>query len=249
MLASLKAEFRKLFTVRSTYWLSGFVLVFVAFLSTYVFGYRQEAFKADNPLFMVDVIYSMISTFILLGTIVGILLIAHEYRYNTIFYTITSSNSRLKVLISKVLVLLFYITAMTCIVAVVTYVSARIGLSFANATLVPQTIDWWSVTWKFVSFVWLYALVGFFIAVLVRGVVPAIAIYLAFPVVEQMLVPLLKDNAGFLPFNAIGAIAATTPNGVGWLMLTPLTALGVSITYIIVLSTISTVLFVRRDAN
>lgn len=249
MLASLKSEFKKLLTVRSTYLLSGFVLVLVAFLSVYVYGYQQAAIKPDNPLFMSDALYTMLGTFVTFGAIVAILLVAHEYRYNTIAYTLTASNSRLKVLGSKAIVVLAYATVMGIFVILIGYFGTKIGLSLKGSTLVPQTIDIWGTIWRYASYVWIYVLFGLIIAVLVRSVVPAIAIYFLIPIAEQILSLILKDNASFLPFQAVDAIAATSQPGISVFTLTPLTALSVSITYIIVLSTISAVLFVRRDAN
>src|ERR1700744_3733974 len=103
MIATLKAEFRKLLTVRSTYVITGLVLVLVIFVAFYVEGWRLDSAGLRDPTQLAgDVTGALMIT--VFGAIVAILLMTHEYRYNTIMYTLTSSNSRSKVFISKFIV-------------------------------------------------------------------------------------------------------------------------------------------------
>src|SRR3954467_14136812 len=101
MVASIKAEFRKLWTVRSTY-----VLFLVAFALVAIFAFYAEGIKA-SPATVQDAgklageVTNAVVTVSLLGALAGVLLMTHEYRYNTIMYTLTSSNSRSKTLLAK----------------------------------------------------------------------------------------------------------------------------------------------------
>jgi ABC-2 type transport system permease protein len=249
MLASLKSEFKKLLTVRSTYILTGIVLLLVLFLSVYVFGYKEAALKASSQFFIVDSIYTMLGTFVTFMTIIVMLLVVHEYRYNTISYTLTATNSRLKVLASKTLIALAYATVVGLVVVALAYFGTKLGVAIQGGTVAAQNIDLWNVIWRFAFYIWAYVLVGIIIAVLVRNALIAIVTFFMVPVVEQILMLLLKDNADFLPFRALDAIATPSFLGAAGSGLTPLTALGVSLVYISVLGVITTVLFVRRDAN
>jgi len=49
MLVALKAEFRKLFTVRSTYILTGLAILFVIFFAFYIEGYHLSGKDLQNP--------------------------------------------------------------------------------------------------------------------------------------------------------------------------------------------------------
>lgn len=121
MLAALKSEFRKFLTVRSTYIVTGLIIAAVAFFSIYVFGYQFGIATPDNPRYLYDVIYNVIGIFVTFSAILAILLVTHEYRYNTINYTLTSSRSRVKVLLSKAgRVVLINVFAFSCIRRVVT---------------------------------------------------------------------------------------------------------------------------------
>ena len=109
MVAILKAEFRKLLTVRSTYFISFFAIALSIFLSFYLSGWRASPADVLSPSYLQNVMGTVISLLPSFGALVAILLIAHEYRYNTIMYTLTSSNSRSKVLIAKLITVTAYV--------------------------------------------------------------------------------------------------------------------------------------------
>ncbi len=251
MLSPLKAEFRKLLTARSTYLLTGGVLALITFLSVFVFGYKQAAQKASSSIFMSDTIYAMLGTFVTFGAIVAILLVAHEYRYSTINYTLTLSRSRLRVLLAKVMTMLTYATIVGVLVIAIAYVGARIGLDIRGATLAPQTLPV-DLVWKYLAYLWSYALVGIILATLIRGLVGSIVAFFLIPTAEGMLSLLLKENTKYLPFRSMDAIPVTVaPNSItaGTEMLAAGAALGMACIYLGVFGVIATVSFVKRDAS
>ena len=94
MIPTLKAEFKKLLSVRSTYLTSLAALLFVAgLIAFYGQGFKTEP-KDLNSLFLVGTITIFSNITAIAGAIIALLLLAHEYRYNTIVYTLTASNSR-----------------------------------------------------------------------------------------------------------------------------------------------------------
>src|SRR5262249_37402976 len=136
MIGALKAEFRKLLTVRSTYFVT-LVIIVLTCLFTYAatspefiedLNYKptaqQKAEHVPGPLIKSKNLHSdKLRSNILESTgaampiaVVVLLLMAHEFRYNTITYTLTSSNSRSRVLLAKIIVGLAYTLVATVLV-------------------------------------------------------------------------------------------------------------------------------------
>lgn len=252
MIPTLKSEFRKFLTVRSTYIVTGLVLILIPFLSVYIFGYENAARKPDSPDFILDSIYTMLSTFVTFSTILAILLVAHEYRYNMITYTLTSSRSRLRVLLAKAIVMLVYATVIGLVVALLAYVGTRLGASLAGHSVAPQHLPIGDMVWQFGANVWGYTLAGLIIALLIRGVVGSVVVFFLVPTAEGILSLLLKSDAKYLPFRALDAIAATPQPevaGMGIEVLSHGAALTVFMVYLVVFGTAAVVMFIRRDAN
>lgn len=246
-MASLKSEFRKLLTVRSTYFITGFTLLLVTFLSVYVFGYQQAAQKASSAIFMSDTLYTMLGTFVTFAAIMAILLVAHEYRYGTIMYTLTSSTGRIRILFSKTIVMLTYSTVMGLLVLAIGYFGSRFGLELKGAALAPQNFPLIEIIWQYAAYVWGYTIAGILLAVLIRGLVGSIVAFFLIPTAEGILSLILKGNTKFLPFRSLDAIAATPVPEITTLGHTA--ALGVFSVYLFAFGTAALVLFVRRDAN
>ena len=111
MIPALKAEFRKLLTVRSTYFITLFALALLTFISLYVEGYKngKDSVAAGGSLYLAGSITQHSGILALFGAIVALLLLAHEYRYSTIVYTFTNARSRSKVLLAKMIVVFTYV--------------------------------------------------------------------------------------------------------------------------------------------
>lgn len=249
MIASLKSEFRKLFTVRSTYILTGFTLLLVTFLSIFVFGYKESSQKAASPIFMADTLYNMLGMFVTFAVIIAILHVCHEYRYSMINYTFSSARSRLTVLMSKTIVLLGYTLVFGFITLLIAYFGAKLGLDIKNASLVPQQLELATIAWQYLSYAWGYVLTGIILGVIIRSLVGAIVASFLLPTIEGILSLILKGNTKYLPFRSLDAVAATPNPAFPIEMLPHTTALGVFSIYIVIFSAIAVFLFVRRDAG
>jgi ABC-type transport system involved in multi-copper enzyme maturation permease subunit len=171
----------------------------------------------------------------------------YEYRFNTITYTLTATNHRLKVLASKVIVATCFALVFTTIMAALSPLAVLLGLSFQDAHLAPQFIAYSEIVWRVLFYGWGFGMAGLLIAALIRNQIGAIAGLLLLPgLVEQLLGLLLKSNAIYLPFSALDAVVHP---GTGSHVLTSISAALVFLCYLVVGWIVAVVLFLRRDAN
>lgn len=249
MIAALKAEFRKLLTVRSTYIITLAVVALTIFVAGYIEGWQLSAADLHKPdQFSGDVLGALNLT--IFGAIVGILLMTHEYRYNTIMYTLTASNSRSKVLLAKVVAISAYALFLTVIVCFLSPVMSNVGVHLHGHTLVPQTLHVGNLIWRSLFYGWAYGLTGLLLAMLVRVQVGAIvALFLIPSLVEGLLGQLLKHNVVYLPFTALDQVIGNTPPQAGSTPLAPGKAAITFSIYLVVGWIVAWILFVRRDAN
>lgn len=246
MRQALKAEVRKLFTVRSTYILIGISLVMIMLLAGYVDGVRTATGNLTNPELLMSESRSAVALVGLLMAIAGMLLVGHEYRYNTIMYTLTSANKRLKPLASKVIVITVFSVLMGLFITFFSPFCTIIGLKLGGHHLVAQHFYFVSIIWRCVFCVWGYAMYGLILATLIRSQIGAIVTYLLIPIIaENILGALLKEHVRFLPFTGLQSVVSPgivhgATSGAGAV---------VASTYIVVGFAVSAFLFVRRDAN
>ena len=103
---TFKSELKKILTIRSTYILTVGFFLLTATVAFYVHGYKNSsadaAGGASSNIFVASSITQISTTLSVAGAIIALLLAAHEYRHNTIVYTLTASNSRTRVLLSKI---------------------------------------------------------------------------------------------------------------------------------------------------
>jgi ABC-2 type transport system permease protein len=252
MIAALRAEWRKIFSLRSTYLIMLLTFAVLMLFAFYVEGIRG-AESANDPFKLGGLIINAVNTTAIFSSIVGVLLITHEYRYNTIMHTLTLSRSRLHVLLAKVIVISMFAILFTVVATAVAMLLTRIGLSIANVHLVPQTIYYGDLLWRAVFYGWAHAMFGLIIALIIRNQVGSIVAFFIIPsTVEALLGLLLKSKAIYLPFNLLGAVISNV-NAVGPLSspvtLTHAKAAWLIVAYLAIAGLITTVLFVRRDAN
>lgn len=246
MMHAFRTELRKLLTIRSTYIVSLLSMALVIFMAFYVSGVKGEA-GAYDAYHLQTLLYNIASLLGVFGAIVAIMTIGHEYRYNTIIYTLTSSNSRSKVLLAKVAVSLLYAGVLMVLGCLVGIVSQYIGSAVGGYTLAIQTIDWAMLVWRVVFYMGAFALLGLLLGFLLRNVVPAMVGIFIFPsTVEPLLSLLLKENSKYLPFNSLTQVIMT-PGTEG--TISPGSAAGVTAVYLAVGWLIAWYLFVKRDAN
>jgi ABC-2 type transport system permease protein len=213
MIPQLRAEFRKLITVRSTYIVSILALLLSGFVAFWVFGYKGDISSESLVSNAIQSTAMASSVFI---AVIGILLVAHEYRYNTIMYTLTASNSRTKVLLAKLAVMTGYAVAFMLFAAAFAAALSMLGAHMGHLHVVSQHVEFLDVMWRMLFYVLGYMWAGMLITVVVRHVVGAVVTILVVPTtVESLLRLFLKENAKYLPFTSLEQVSATTGTAAG----------------------------------
>lgn len=252
MKATLKSEFLKLLTIRSTYVLTIITVVIIAGLNFYFEGFRGSTGSAASmlqPTAIQEILTNTAGFAVLFAAIIAILFVAHEYRYNMIMYTLTATARRTKVLLAKTLAISAFGLVFGAIVLALGTGAYMLGVAYrSGASLPAQDVDVWLTLGKIALYFVIYVLVGLTIALLVRSVVAAIVVLMIFPsTIEPLLGLILKDNAKYLPFTAIDGMLGNgmTVNA----SLSVGSAAIVAVIYVVALWLLSWFLFVRRDAN
>jgi ABC-type transport system involved in multi-copper enzyme maturation permease subunit len=249
MISLLRAEFKKLLSVRSTYIVSLVTLALVALATGYGSGYRGAGPGHGTHLTLSGTLMqtaSIVSAFV---AIVAILQLAHEYRYNTIMYSLTSSNSRSKFLAAKLLMISMYVAGIAIVYSLLGLAFALLGAHFAGATLPHQDLHLVHFLMKSVYYCLGYALAGTLFVALTRNLTAGIAIlFLAPGPIEALLGLVLKTNAKYLPFTALSPVIAP-PGKPDAALLSPLKGALVFAIYLVVGWIVAWYLFLKRDAN
>ncbi len=218
MKSALKAEFRKLLSVRSTYFISLFALGLLTFISLYVESYQNGAANvaAGGSLFLASSINQHSGILAVFGSIVALLLLAHEYRYGTIVYTLTANRSRSKVLLAKILVVFTYILVLTVVGVLLGLWLMTVGLHWAGVTMPHQNLSMVDYFGKALFYTEGYALAALLIVALVRNQVAALVIFFIEPgTFEGLMGLLLKHNSVYMPFTALGQMIIPPVKEVG----------------------------------
>lgn len=248
MIASLKSEFRKLLTIRSTYILTFVVAVLVLFISFYAIGVKQPANFLLDPTRLSSTIFGEMQFVGGIAAIVGVLLMAHEYRYNTINYSFTNSNSRTKVLLSKFIAASCYALTLWAIAVVIGIGGLYAGAAVVGHHIGPQSVVISHLLVQSLFYVWGLAIAGLIVAVLLRNLVASIAFIFLFPTIEQLGTLLLKENTGYLPFTALGRVTPIVPD-MGSGGFTVGKSMIIFAVYVVVVGLIAWFVTLRRDAN
>ncbi len=250
MIASLKSELRKIWTVRSTY-----LLLLLSFVVMCIFAFWIEGVKAGesskavtDPTKLASLMSDAITNLAFWGSLVGILLATHEYRYNTIMYTLTASRSRTKTLLAKVVAVSIYAVLFSIFVVVFAAALMLLGLTIKGHTLSHQVIPhdlWWRVIFEG----WAMSMFGLLLAMLIRVQVGAFAAFFIIQVAIEPLAGLvLKDNRIYLPFLALQQVTALMGSDIHHVLSHGRAALVVC-AYLIVGWIVAWILFLKRDAN
>jgi ABC-2 type transport system permease protein len=247
MTDAIRSEFRKLLTVRSTLYIVGFALLVAVFFAFYVEGFKASAVaNLNDPNKLAGEVVSAISTLSALMAIPGILLITHEYRYNTISYTLTDSRSRTKVMLAKMFTITCFSAAFSIFLYFLSPMLAYLGTLASGHHLVPQVFPAWSLLWRSVSAAWEYSMLALMLGFIIRAQVGTIVAMFIIPsLAETLLGLLLKNSAGYLPFASIQSILTHNPTHI----ISYSTAALVGLAYVVVSVIIAWQLFLRRDAN
>ncbi len=244
MIAAFKSELRKLFTVRSTYIITLIACVAVVLFAGYIFGYKLKGPELLNGNQLGDSIRSAIAAVAIFGGIVSTLLMAHEYRYNTILYSLTSNRSRSVFLLAKIAAATLFAVLFTVLICVISPLLTLAGVHLAGHSLAAQSIPYSDIVWRSLFYGWGYSMIALLIAALVRNQIGAIVSLFIIPsTVETLLGLLMKDNVVYLPFSALGAVIHHDK------VLSYGHAALVFGAYLVVGWLVAWILFLRRDAN
>jgi ABC-type transport system involved in multi-copper enzyme maturation permease subunit len=247
MIATLKSEFRKLFTVRSTYAIFIISLLIVALFAGYGDGFRATANGLQRPEVLMTESFNAIVFGGLLLAFVGLLLVGHEYRYNTIMYALTDSNRRYKVLLAKFLAVSTFAVVTSLILAFFSPLCTLIGAHLHGVHVAAQHFDYWSVIWRCAFVGWGYAIYAFILIFIMRNQVGSIVTFLMIPLIgESIISHIFTKSAQYVPFGMLQAVAA--PQDLGN-HTTSSHAVIVALVYMAVGLLVGTVLFLKRDAN
>lgn len=248
MMANLRSDIRKLMTVRSTYVLFTLAILLAAG-GTFYLGSNSSPITRLSlaPNALLEIIKNTAGLAATFVCIIAILQVGHEYRYNTIMYTLAASSSRLKVFLSKALTLSVFSLIFGMVVIAVSLSAYFIGLSIRDASLVPQQFDWLPEIARVSFYLMAYGLLGFILAMLLRSIIGAIAVLLLLPaMIEPLLSLVLKGNAAYLPIASFDQIirASIVPSN-----LSPNQAVITVLIYLSVSGLVAWLLFRYRDAN
>ncbi len=262
MIAALKSEMRKLLTVRSTY---GWVLVayaFLIFIALYGEGYKGAAAAISgqyDKLALAGSISTHSNLLSIFGAIVALLLMTHEFRYNTIMYTITASKSRSTVLLSKITTIFIFIALYVLVGDAIGFGSIIYGFHLAGQSLQHQDISLLTYYGKSLFFCEGWAMAALLLATVLRNQVAALVVLLVVPnSAEGLLSLVLKNHSVYMPFMALSQViqppviagaVAKHPETAAAGVLSPLKGALVFGLYLVVGWIVGWILFLRRDAN
>jgi ABC-2 type transport system permease protein len=247
MFAAIKSELRKLVTVRSTYVITAIAIVLIAFFAFYATGWRATPMQLFDQDLLKGQIEQAVLVTGLLGSLVGVLLVTHEYRYNTIMYTLTSSNSRTKTFVAKLVAVTVFSIVFTLLMAILSPLLTVLGINAHGNELVPQTIPLVTIFWKVLFVGWAYSIFAFIFAMIIRVQVGAISMLFLFPaMVESLLAIALRKNAVYLPYNSLQSVLIE--NG-ALNKVSVMTAVGWVAMYAVLGLVVAHQLFLRRDAQ
>lgn len=258
MMPTLKAEFRKLLSVRSTYLLALVALIFVGIATFYGTGYKRVLTDPFQNLVLAGSITQVASFTGVFAAIVALLLLAHEYRYNTMVYTLTASNSRSKVMAAKIITVLAYGTALALLLGVIGLLLVKSGAAASGHSLPHQDINYLTYLFKCVVYSAGTSMVGLLFVALIRNQIGALVALLIFPgTINGLLSLILKKNTVYTPFAALDqvvnppvvhGIAATHADTSSFGSLSAPKGFLVFFIWLVVGWAVAWYLFLRRDA-
>ena len=216
MIAALRYEWRRLWTIRSTYWLIGTV---VALQLVFCLIVAASAAPIESFFDAEDVVSTIVSLGASSGAplfsvyiigLLGVFAYGHEYRHGMIRATLTAVPNRLQVFGAKALMVAALAGALALGCAVVGLAAAALFID-ARGALASGTV--WGVILGLVLYTALFGLCGMAAAALLRNQTGAVVLMLLFPSVIEVVVRLLlllvsqggndaAELARFLPFDA-----------------------------------------------
>jgi len=226
--------------------------------SFYVAGWRATPSSLHDPNLLAGVVTGTIGLLGIIGALVGILAVTHEYRYNTIMYTLTAAKNRTQVFVAKFIAVSCFAIAFSFVFGLLSPLLTSLAIQLHGQTLIQQDIAIWDLLWRALFVGWGFMAFAFIMAMLIRSQVGAIAALFIIPsTVEQLLGLILKNNQFYLPFISLSQVLEhqykTIGRSGGADAMTPFMSYGKAALvvgiYVAVGGLIAWILFRRRDAN
>jgi ABC-2 type transport system permease protein len=205
---TLAAEFRKLLTVPSTYAAAALSFVVSAGMATYLAGSEASSADLAERTFLAAKVADTMAIVAILGAVVGVLVITHEYRYHVLPYTLTATNNRHNVLAAKLAVVTVFAVVLSLGVDLVALAASSVTAHLVHGhDLAPQTLEYGDLLWRTVLYGWGYAVAGAAIGLLVRNQVGAVVTaFVLFGPVEGISSSALGGYGYLLPFTALANV-------------------------------------------
>jgi len=269
MSAALRYEWRRLWTIRSTYWLIGTTLTLQA-IFTLLAAYGAST--ADGIIDAEEVVSQIITLGASFGVsplftayviaLFGVFSFGHEYRYGMVRTTLTAVPNRTAVFAAKVLVTSLFAAGLAVVCCLIGMLWSLL-LVDTDGALASGGV--WKVVLGAALYTALFCLFGLALASLLRNQTGALAVALLFPLVIENVVRVilqllssLGDNdadevAKVLPFDAGAQMFARPSSDVidgvfGYEPLGPVAGGLLFAGFIAVLLAGAYALFLRRDA-
>lgn len=238
MIASLRAEIMKLFTVQSTYILLVFG-IFVVAIAAYVQGLSSD--KYDFSTYIVNSFVGWASLMAVFWGIVAGLHMTYEFRYGTIAFTTVFARRRGQVLLSKIIVYLLFSSLATILALFIGALALYIGTVAAGHHPLDQDYSLaFSPVWRCLVYCGLFTLTSLALGVLLRQAVAVLTVILLVPsALEPLLGVVLRDKEVYLPFTALGQLLQVTGP--------VLQSIGIFAIYFVVLWLCAWTVFLQRD--
>lgn len=246
MMAAIKSEFRKLTTTRSTWvFILSTLALCAGLLGFWVFGVKdtaQAAMAGGGEMALQTFVFAIVGALSLILSFAAVLSVGHEYRYNTVMYSLVMARSRAQVFFAKWLVLLVFGLVTGGLVIAAGIGTLHLGWSVGDINPVSQNIDWWALSWRSALAIAGGMTYAYMFTLIVRSQVSAFTLILLLSsLLESLAGLLLKENVKYLPYTSLSGLYR---DGVD-LKQTVLTVTA----YMLGLGIIAYVLFRSRDAN
>ncbi|MDQ3629259.1 MAG: hypothetical protein M3419_10700 [Actinomycetota bacterium] len=217
MTAALRYEWRRLWSIRSTYWLIGITLVLqlvATLLAALGTSAVEDVFDATETVSQIITLGAatglspLFTAYII--AMFGVFCFGHEYRYGMIRATLTAVPDRRAVFAAKALITALLAAAMSVSCCLIGMFSSLLFLDTRGA-LGSDTI--WYVVLGSSIYTTLFGLCGMAFAALVRNQTGALAMILLIPLVAENIISLILrivsqdggdavELAKVLPFDA-----------------------------------------------
>lgn len=268
MTAALRYEWRRLWTIRSTYWLIATVLVLqlifclIAAASAPPIEAFFDAEEVVSAIVSLGASYGVSPLFsaYIIG-LIGVFTFGHEYRHGMIRATLTAVPNRSAVFAAKAVIAAALAATLALACALIGLAASALFIDTQGA-LSSRTV--WGVILGLILYTTLFGMCGMATAALLRNQTGAVALMLLFPSVIEAVVRLLlilvsqggndaNELAKFLPFDAGSQMFArpaadVIADVIGYDPFGPLSGGLVLTLFTGVLVSAAVALFLRRDA-